>query len=148
MAELMVLELFIGNFKVADAYTLDHTAKRSFRPYGSVAYDNRILTWNMAEGLVSVWSLDGRLAIPFACGERQRELLAFQRGETDLVYRKGQWFLFTTVDVPEEREAEVMDWLGVDFRPNVAGVEALGVLHKRVAKLQPSYKPPALAGGS
>jgi putative transposase len=101
--------------KVADAYKLDHDRKRSFRPHGSISYDDRVLSWNMAESRVSIWSRDGRLVIPFVCGERQRELLAFQRGETDLVYRDGFWFLFTTVDIPDVKEYEALDWIGVDL---------------------------------
>jgi putative transposase len=101
--------------KVSDAYALDQKRKRTFRPHGSISYDLRVLSWNMAKESVSIWSVDGRLSIPFVCGERQREMLAFQRGETDLVFRDGNWFLFTAVDVPEERESEVLDWIGVDL---------------------------------
>lgn len=101
--------------KVVNAYQLDQDTRRTFKGHGSIAYDARILTWNLAESRVSLWSMDGRLAIPFACGERQREALAFQRGETDLVYRDGEWFLFTTVDVPDVKEREAVGWLGVDL---------------------------------
>lgn len=101
--------------KVANAYELDRDVRREFRNHGAIAYDNRILTWNMAMGRASLWSVDGRLDIPFVCGERQRELLAFQRGETDLVYRNEEWFLFTTVEVPDTKEREALDWLGCDF---------------------------------
>lgn len=38
---------------------------------------------------VSLWTLDGRQSIRFVCGERQRELLAFQRGESDLALVRG-----------------------------------------------------------
>jgi hypothetical protein len=60
--------------KVADAYTLDQERKRRFRPRGSIAYDTRILSWNMTESRVSLWSLEGRLGIPFVCGERQSRI--------------------------------------------------------------------------
>lgn len=76
--------------KVADAYKLDRDVQRTFRKHGSISYDVRILSWNMGENSVSVWSLDGRLKIPFVCGEHHRELLTFQRGETDLVYRNKE----------------------------------------------------------
>lgn len=101
--------------KVANAYELDRDVRREFRKHGAIAYDNRILTWNMAMSRASLWSVDGRLDIPFVCGERQRELLGFQRGETDLVYRDAEWFLFTTVEVPDTKEREALDWLGCDF---------------------------------
>jgi putative transposase len=101
--------------KVANAYELDRDVRREFRKHGAIAYDARLLSWNMADSRVSLWSLDGRLDLPFVCGERQRELLAFQRGETDLVYRDEDWFLFTTVEVPDTKEREALDWLGCDF---------------------------------
>jgi putative transposase len=81
-----------------------------FREMGSL-----LLSWNMAQSRVSLWSLDGRLDLPFVCGMRQRELLAFQRGETDLVYRDREWYLFTTVDIPDAEERQALDWIDVDL---------------------------------
>jgi putative transposase len=103
------------NAKVADAYKIDHDSQRTFRKHGSISYDLRILSWNMAKGFASVWSVDGRLKIPFVCGDHHRQLLSFQRGETDLVYRDKEWFLFTTVDVPDKEEQKVVEWVGVDL---------------------------------
>jgi putative transposase len=34
---------------------------------------------------------------------------------TDLVYRDKEWFLFTTVDVPDQEENKVLDWIGIDM---------------------------------
>jgi putative transposase len=53
--------------------------------------------------------------LPFVCGERQRKLLEFPKGESDLILRKRKWYLNVTVDVPEEREQEAVDWLGIDL---------------------------------
>jgi hypothetical protein len=72
--------------KVADAYKGDRRASRTFRPKGSIAYDDRILRWNLATSSMSIWRLNGRQSIPFVCGERQRALLATRHGETDLAY--------------------------------------------------------------
>ena len=47
--------------------------------------------------------------------EHHRELLNFQLGETDLVYRDKEWFVFTTVDVPDQKEREAIEWMGVDM---------------------------------
>jgi putative transposase len=103
------------NAKVADAYKLDQKVQREFRKRGSICYDLRILSWNMDKSTASVWTLDGRQKIAFVCGDHHRDLLAFQRGETDLVYRDKEWFLFPTVDVPDQEESKVLDWLGVDL---------------------------------
>ncbi len=51
----------------------------------------------------------------FACGERHRTLLAYPRGEADLILMHKGWFLNITVEVPEEKEIEAVDVLGVDM---------------------------------
>src|SRR5437868_7270354 len=56
--------------KVAHAYKLDRLTQRTFQPHGAVPYDDRIHSYNLKGSQVSIWTLDGRLAIPFVCGER------------------------------------------------------------------------------
>jgi IS605 OrfB family transposase len=99
--------------KVADAYKLDRKTKRTFRPHGSIAYDDRILKYQATE--VSIWTVVGRQRIAFTCGDRQRELLASRQGESDLVYRQGQWYLLATVNVEEPPADETGEFLGVDL---------------------------------
>ena len=101
--------------KVADAYKLDRKHKRTFRPHGGIAYDNRILNWRMASSTVSIWCLGGRQVVPFAAGPRQLELLAYQQGETDLVTIGGKWYLFGVCDIEEPTPLDIADVLGVDL---------------------------------
>src|ERR1700730_14562335 len=101
--------------KVCDAYKVDRKVRREFRPLGAIAYDARILRYLPDAGAVSIWTVAGRRTIPFVCGDHQRKLLAFQRGESDLVHRDGQWFLYATVVVPEATPNEATDVLGVDL---------------------------------
>lgn len=98
--------------KVTDAYKLDKETRRSFRPLGSISYDARILSWKGES--VSIWTVGGRQRISFACGDYQRGLLQYDRGETDLVLRKGKFYLFVTVTIPDTEERKALDWLGVD----------------------------------
>lgn len=100
--------------KVTDAYKLDRETKRTFKPLGAISYDSRILSWNLAKSIVSIWTVAGRLKIPFACGERQRKLLETQQGESDLVYRDGTFYLFTTCNVEDVEPTDVSGFLGVD----------------------------------
>lgn len=101
--------------KVADAYKLDKQVKRTFKPTAAVTYDSRILTWAMDKRQVSIWSIKGRLAIPFVCGTHQWKLLQTQRGETDLVYVNGVFYLLTTCQVDEPTPQDVDGRLGVDL---------------------------------
>jgi IS605 OrfB family transposase len=99
--------------KVADAYKLDQQRPRVFRPHGAISYDPRILRWYADR--VSIWTVAGRQRIPFVGDARARQLLATQQGESDLVYREGQWFLFATCTVEEPPPIEPDRFLGVDL---------------------------------
>jgi IS605 OrfB family transposase len=101
--------------KVADAYKLDRRTRRSFRRDGAIAYDSRILRWKRDEQAVSIWTMDGRQTIPFACGERQGELLRGQKGESDLALVDGVFYLLATCQVEAPEAAEWEEALGVDL---------------------------------
>lgn len=102
--------------KVADAYKLDTKTQRTFSPKGAIAYDARILSWNFHENTVSIWTLTGRLKIPFTCcGEHHTDLLCAQKGECDLVVRNGTFYLYATCDVPDAKPIEPQSALGVDL---------------------------------
>lgn len=101
--------------KVADAYKLDIKRERRFRPHGSIAYDDRILRWYVDKSAVSIWTVDGRAHIPFICGDKQRVLLAMRQGESDLVYREGNWYLLATVNYEEPPPGEPDVFLGIDL---------------------------------
>ncbi len=101
--------------KVADAYRLDTKIQRTFKPLGSIAYDDRILSWYTEKDAVSIWTVNGREYIPYGAGERQRALLPYRQGETDLVYWNGMFFLLATCDIPDPEERDVESALGVDL---------------------------------
>lgn len=102
--------------KVADAYkTAGKKAQCHFRKLGSITYDSRILNWRLSSDDVSIWLLGGRQIISFTTGAHQRHLLQYQKGETDLVYRKGELYLFTTCEVPEDDPFDPDGFLGVDL---------------------------------
>jgi putative transposase len=102
--------------KVADAYKADQEKQREFREQGSIAYDERILSWRTEEEQrVSIWTTGGRVKIPFACGEEQREWLGQRSGQADLVYREGSFYLHQVCEVEEAEEYEPQGWIGVDL---------------------------------
>jgi putative transposase len=101
--------------KVADAYKLDRKAKRTFRPMGSAAYDQRILSYDLEASTLSIWSLGGRLKIAFVCGQIQRAMLANRKGETDLAFVRGKWYVFANCAIPHPKAACPQGFLGVDL---------------------------------
>jgi len=105
--------------KVVDAYKLDKKRKRAFRLFGAITYDCRILSYKGT--IASLWSVDGRLKIPFVC--HNPKYLPYIKGEADLVYKKGKFYLFQTVEVPEEDVKDIEEFIGVDF-----GVTSIAVL--------------------
>ena len=102
--------------KVADSYRHDKKTRRKFKPLGAITYDIRILSYNIEKQIVSIWSVDGRLKIPFVC--HNSKYLPYIKGEADLIYKKGKYFLFQTVEVPEDDVKNVEEFIGVDFGVN------------------------------
>jgi IS605 OrfB family transposase len=115
--------------KVADGYKLDRKTKRTFKTTGSIAYDDRILSWRMQDQTVSIWTVNGRLRIPFVCGERQLELLPMRQGESDLGLYQGMFFLSPTCEVDEPEPVDVEGVLGVDLGVTHLAVDSDGQVH-------------------
>lgn len=113
--------------KVADAYKLDRNTQRAFAPLGAVAFDGRILAYKST--LVSIWTMDGRQSIPFVCGARQQALLAFRRGESDLAFVRGSWYLFAVADVETPEPIDVEGVLGIDLGVTNIAVDSDGETH-------------------
>jgi predicted transposase len=109
--------------KVADAYKLGKKTQRTFKPRGSIAYDDRILSWEYDNQTVSIWTVDGRTTgtpggrqrMTYGAGERQRHYLKYRQGETDLVHFNGMFFLLSVCDIPDPDEQDVEGALGVDL---------------------------------
>jgi len=99
--------------KVADAYKKDRKTKRTFKSLGAIAYDTRILSYNIEKQIISIWSVDGRLKIPFVC--HNPKYLPYIKGEADLITKKGKFYLFQTVEIPEDDVKNVEEFIGVDF---------------------------------
>lgn len=97
--------------KVCNSYKLNRKKLRIFNPFGAIAYDERILSYKSE--IVSIWSINGRLKIPFIC--HRHDWLPYIKGEADLITKKGKYFLLQTVEFPEEKIKDVEEFLGVDF---------------------------------
>jgi transposase, IS605 OrfB family, central region len=102
--------------KVADAYKLKNRreVQRKFRKWAAQPYDDRIIRF-AKDGAVSLWTINGRLTIPFECGEYQSRLLPYRKGEIDLMFIRGKWYIACTVDIDEPGLIPPQGVLGVDL---------------------------------
>ena len=77
--------------KVADAYKLDRKVKRTFKPHGAIAFDDRILTYKLDRMELSIWTVEGRQKLSYACGKRQLELLKGRMGKATCAWSKASF---------------------------------------------------------
>ena len=100
--------------KVVDSYKRDKSIQPTFGPEGAMTYDERVMAF---KGLteVSLLTLQGRILIPFRIGGYQQARLDSMKGQADLLYRNGAWYLAVTLDVPTPTPDEPTDTLGVDL---------------------------------
>lgn len=100
--------------KAAEAYKRDKRIRPSFRPHGAMTYDERICSFPRLDR-VSLLTLDGRMVLPFRYGAYQAARLDRIRGQADLLYRNGTFYLSCTVDAPEPSPGEADEYVGVDL---------------------------------
>jgi hypothetical protein len=87
----------------------------AFRPDAAHTFDDRCLSWNYDSRTVSIWTTAGRMKNLVTCSPGAlKQLTAHRKGESDLAYRDGKWFLIATVEVPEPEVFEPKDFIGVD----------------------------------
>lgn len=122
--------------KVADAYKLDRKTKRSFRELGAITYDSRILSYKLDRRQVSIWTVEGRQKIDFVC--HNTEYLQYIKGESDLCFIKGKFYLLQTIDIPSEKEDSVDDFIGVDL--GITDIYCLSSGEKFSSKTLNAYK--------
>lgn len=101
--------------QVCEAYKRDKTKRPHFRPFASIPYDQRLMSFKGPDR-VSLLTLSGRIILPMTMGEYQQERFACAKGQCDLARRKdGKWFLLVTVDLPDGGKTPTTDFLGVDL---------------------------------
>ena len=100
--------------KASEAYKRDKSIQPTFRPEGAIVYDERVMSF---KGLttVSLLTLAGRVLVPFLIGKYQASRLDAIKGQADLLYRNGIFYLAVTLDVPEPVPGEPQGTLGVDL---------------------------------
>ncbi|MEH0423593.1 RNA-guided endonuclease InsQ/TnpB family protein [Streptomyces sp. B21-083] len=90
----------------------------TFRAEGAQPYDDRMLSWQITDRTVSLWTLSGRMKqVAFTASPEQLARLAlYRKGESDLVARDGMWFLQATCEIPEAPlNTDPDGFLGIDL---------------------------------
>jgi IS605 OrfB family transposase len=112
--------------KVADSYKIDKKTQRHFRELGGITYDSRILTYK-PDNIISLWAIGGRTKIPFVC--HNRKYIPYIKGEADLIYKKGKFYIFQSIEVPEEEIEDIEEFIGVDMGITDIAVTSDGIKH-------------------
>ena len=79
-----------------------------------MTYDERLLGWK-GPAHVSLLTLQGRQVVAMVYGEYQAGFLPRLKGQVDLVSRNGTFFLYATIDLPEDAPIQPTRFLGVDL---------------------------------
>lgn len=114
--------------KVVEVYKRDKNIQPKFRPHGAIVYDQRILSWKGADR-VSILTNDGRQIMPWVCGAYQQAMLERARGQADLIYRDGRFFLYVTIDVGDVPEGDPAHYLGIDLGHRFIAADSDGETH-------------------
>jgi IS605 OrfB family transposase len=100
--------------KAVETFKRDRKVCPAFRPDGAMTYDERLLGWK-GPAHVSLLTLQGREIVSMVYGEYQAGYLQRLKGQVDLVSRGGTFYLYATIDVPEDTPIQPTRFLGIDL---------------------------------
>jgi IS605 OrfB family transposase len=100
--------------KASEAYKRDKSIQPTFRPEGAIVYDQRVMRF---KGIthVSLLTLSGRVLVPFLMGAYQQARMDAMKGQADLLYRNGTFYLAVTLEVSTPEPDTPDETLGVDL---------------------------------
>ena len=101
--------------KAVECFSRDKSICPVFKPHGAITYDERIFSFKGVDK-VSLWALpEGRMIVPLVYGEYQKQRFDRIKGQADLVYREGKFYLYCTIDTPSDAPVDPAEFLGVDL---------------------------------
>lgn len=106
--------------KVIESYKTDKKTKHIFRKLGAIQYDQRNSKIDIDK--VSLMTLNGRIKLRTRIGEYQQLRFKRVKGQSDLIYKNGIFYIIVVVDTFEEKEYDPKDFLGIDL-----GIENIAV---------------------
>lgn len=100
--------------KVAESYALTEHMQLRFKRRGAFPYAEMSLRY-FKDQHVSIWTLHGRRKLAYQAAPNKLNIIPMQRGQSDLILHKGQFYLVPVCDVDDPPLAIVDEWIGVDF---------------------------------
>ncbi len=100
--------------KAVECFARDKAVCPEFSPDSAVPCSDRTYRITSLQ-TVSLATIHGRIKVPYVVGDYFKSMLARKMGEADLIFRDGQFYLYVTVEFPEEPPIEVKDFIGVDL---------------------------------
>ena len=103
--------------KACEAYKVNRKAKPKFKRYGSVVYDQRILSFKLKnfKPEVSLATVEGRKKYEIEVRDYFKGRMERVKGQVDLVFMNGEFWLYATCDMPEDTPISPDHMLGVDL---------------------------------
>ncbi len=114
--------------KTCEVYKRDKSVQPHFKAHGAIVYDQRLCSFKGLDR-VSLLTLAGRQVMPYLFGEYQRPLVERLKGQADLVYLDGTFYLYATADVPTPEPAAPEGVLGVDVGVKNIAADSDGTLY-------------------
>jgi len=100
--------------KASEVYKREKSIQPHFKPEGAITYDERVMSFKGLNA-VSLLTLSGRVLVAFRVRGYQEARMDRIKGQADLLYRKGTWYLAVTLEVPTPTPNTPTDTLGVDL---------------------------------
>jgi putative transposase len=100
--------------KVAESYKVDRKACHEFNKHGAIVYDQRILSYKAADK-ISILTLKGRIELGIKYGEYRKLDYKRVKGQADLIYKNGIFYLMIVVELPDAEPIDVENVIGIDL---------------------------------
>lgn len=99
---------------VSDSYKVKRNRHQQnyFKKTSAVVYDDRVITFRDS-GTVNIWTNDGRMEIPIQVYDKER--FQYRKGQVDLVYQNGNFYLLCTLDIPTQDKYDAKGVIGIDL---------------------------------
>lgn len=123
--------------RVADAYKALKAQKRikPDQPIQAISFSAKTITYDdktftLKDQILSLFTMDGRIKVPFQKGMHQSMLIASGKlKEAKLVCRKRVWYFQVAIELPDQKSISAPGILGVDVGENNLAATSAGKIY-------------------